>query len=111
MDVLWPYYHPAVATVPAKTPIAWVNPTSLPHTVTHDACGGGSSCAFHSGPVAPGDTFSIPGLPRGRYAYHCALHPTMRGVLMVRDEVVRMHATGGAPDPRGILIETPVASR
>lgn len=92
MDVLWPYYHPSVATVPAGMPIAWENPTSMAHTVTHDACGQQRPCAFHSGPVPPGETFSIPGLPPGRYAYHCALHPSMRGVLVVRDRVTHMSA-------------------
>ncbi len=89
MDILWPYYHPAVAQVPTRTPIEWANPTSLPHTVTHDGCAAGA-CAFDSGPVRPGGIFSLPGLAPGRYAYHCSLHPVMRGVLVVQDQHIRL---------------------
>ncbi len=89
MDILWPYYHPAVAQVPTRTPIEWANPTSLPHTVTHDGCTAGA-CAFDSGPVRPGDIFTLPGLPPGRYSYHCSLHPVMRGVLVVQDRRIRL---------------------
>lgn len=89
MDILWPYYHPSVAQVPTRSPIEWANPTSLPHTVTHDGCRVGS-CAFDSGPVQPGQVYSIPALPPGRYAYHCELHPVMRGVLVVEDRRIRL---------------------
>lgn len=89
MDVLWPYYHPSVAQVPAQTTIEWANPTSLPHTVTHDGCPAGP-CAFDSGPVDPGALFSLPGLPAGRYPYHCSFHPVMRGVIVVQDRGVQL---------------------
>lgn len=89
MDTLWPYYHPAVARVPSRSPIEWANPTSLPHTVTHDGCTAGA-CAFDSGPVPPGGIFSLPGLAPGRYPYHCSLHPVMRGVLVVQGQRVRL---------------------
>ncbi len=94
MDILWPYYHPAVAEVPTRNPIEWANPTSLPHTVTHDGCMAGA-CAFDSGPVPPGGIFSIPGLPPGRYAYHCSLHPVMRGVIVVQDRRIRLSGQPG----------------
>ena len=47
----------------------------------------------------------MPGLPAGRYPYHCALHPAMRGVLEVRDWTVHRSALGmdrdlgGGPGP------------
>jgi plastocyanin len=81
-----PYYVPASATVVSGNPISWDNPTPTHHTVTHNGCvEDGNPCLFDSGPVAPGAQFTIPGLPAGRYAYHCRIHPIMRGVLTVTD--------------------------
>ncbi len=81
-----PYFVPVTATVASGNPIRWDNPTPTHHTVTHDACVDESGpCAFDSGTMPPGDTFTLPGLPPGRYAYHCRIHPIMRGVLTVTD--------------------------
>lgn len=87
LDSWSPYYSPASATVPPNTPVRWDNPTASPHTITHDGCvteeGG---CAFDSGSVPPGGAYTIPGLPPGKYPYHCRLHPIMRGTLIVGEQ-------------------------
>ncbi len=81
-----PYFIPVTATITSESPIRWENPTPTHHTVTHNACLEGSgTCAFDSGTMAPGEAFSVPGLPPGRYAYHCRIHPIMRGVLTVTE--------------------------
>jgi plastocyanin len=81
-----PYFVPVTATIASGSPIRWDNPTPTHHTVTHNACVDESGpCAFDSGTVAPGDTYTLPGLPPGRYPYHCRIHPIMRGVLTVTD--------------------------
>lgn len=82
-----PYYDPFQAVVPAETPIKWENPTASPHTIRHDGCVAGSRCAFDSGAVPPDGSYVIPGLAPGRYPYHCAIHPIMRGELVIRDPV------------------------
>lgn len=78
-----PYYFPAAATVTTGASIRWDNPTPSHHTVTHDGCITGGPCIFDSGSVAPNSSYTVPGLPPGRYPYHCGLHPIMRGVLIV----------------------------
>src|SRR5437868_12630120 len=78
-----PYYQPAVAVVPADTPIRWLNATGSPHSVRHDGCATEESCAFQSLAVPPDDRILIAPLPPGRYTYHCELHPVMRGTLIV----------------------------
>lgn len=84
-----PYYVPVSASVVSGSPIRWDNPTPTHHTVTHNGCiEDGAPCMFDSGPVPPGGQFTIPGLPIGRYAYHCRIHPIMRGVLTVTDASV-----------------------
>ena len=81
-----PYYVPVTATVASGNPVRWDNPTPTHHTVTHNGClEEGPSCLFDSGTVPPGSQFTIPGLPAGRYAYHCRIHPIMRGMLVVTD--------------------------
>ena len=81
-----PYFAPAKATVISGSPISWENPTPTDHTVTHNGCiEDGTPCLFDSGIIAPGGQFSVPGLPPGRYPYHCRIHPIMRGMLIVTD--------------------------
>ncbi|TAJ34571.1 MAG: hypothetical protein EPO64_00780 [Nitrospirae bacterium] len=81
-----PYFLPASATVTAGAPIRWDNPTASYHTATHDGCIMGGPCMFDSGSVVPNGSYTLPGLPPGRYPYHCTLHPIMRGVLIVVDQ-------------------------
>jgi len=80
-----PYYYPHEAVVWAGVPIQWINATASPHSIQHDGCGTGKPCLFDSGKVAPGQTYTLPGLPPGRYTYHCELHPIMGGTLIVED--------------------------
>lgn len=81
-----PYFVPVTATVASGSPIRWVNPTPTHHTITHNGCvEDGAPCYFDSGMMSPGDEFTVPGLPPGRYTYHCRIHPIMRGVLTVTD--------------------------
>lgn len=80
-----PYYFPASAKVPAGSPIRWDNPTGSPHTITQDDCVQDGPCAFDSGFVPPNGSYTIPGLPPGRYPYQCRLHPIMRGVLVITE--------------------------
>ena len=81
-----PYFDPISATAVSGNPIRWDNPTPTHHTVTHNGCvEDGSPCLFDSGTIPPGEQFTIPGLPPGRYVYHCRIHPILRGVLTVTD--------------------------
>src|SRR4051812_23772210 len=56
-----------------------MNTDDAPHTVTAD-----DGRSFDSGTVAPGKstTFRAPG--PGSYAYHCQIHPYMKGSLVVQ---------------------------
>jgi plastocyanin len=83
MDYWAPYYRPVSAVVPDGGAIHIVNSTSSPHTVTHEGCRGGGTCAFDTGTVQPRTTFIIPPLPPGRYSYFCMLHPIMKGEIVV----------------------------
>ena len=79
-----PYYSPHVATVRSGESIIWTNPTATHHSIRHDGCVEKGFCAFDSGSIPPNQAFEIPSLPPGTYAYHCTIHPIMRGVLHVQ---------------------------
>lgn len=83
MDYWAPYYQPSLAIVPHGVSIHVVNPTSSPHSVTHEGCRIGGPCAFDTGGVQPGQEITIPSLPPGRYPYYCVLHPIMKGEIIV----------------------------
>lgn len=70
-------YRPAVVTVRQGDVVVWRNSDPLPHTAT--AKDGG----LDSGSIAAGATFRFSAMKKGRYAYICALHPTMHGTLVV----------------------------
>ncbi len=94
-----PYYQPPVAVVSAGTPVRWVNITGSPHSVRHDGCLTDETCAFQSIAVPPDSSFLIAPLPPGRYAYHCELHPIMRGTLVVVDPLARGDGMISALEP------------
>lgn len=85
MESWFPYFAPVTATVTAGNPIRWENPTGSHHTITHDGCRGTGACAFDSGAIEPDSVFELSGLSPGLYAYHCTLHPIMRGTLVIVD--------------------------
>jgi plastocyanin len=81
-----PYFSPSAATVTTGTPIRWDNSTPTEHTITHDGClTEEGPCAFDSETMLPNEHYTIAGLPPGRYAYHCRVHPIMRGTLLITD--------------------------
>jgi plastocyanin len=64
-------------TVSKGTTVTWTNTDGAAHTVTED---GG---AFGSRTLARGGTFSHQFTTTGTFAYHCAIHPSMIGVVTV----------------------------
>ena len=78
-----PYFSPNSVTVRAGAMIRWENETGEIHTIIDDECVRGSPCRFDSGMIRPHGTFDLPPLPPGHYAYHCGLHPFMRGTITV----------------------------
>lgn len=73
-------FSPVTLTVAAGTTVIWTNRTSTPHTITSD------TVLFNSGlndPIEAGFTFTYKFTKPGAYKYHCALHPTMVGTIIV----------------------------
>ena len=71
-------YRPATLTVRRGTTVRWANEDAATHTVT--AAGG----AFTSPALRKGGSYSRRFTRAGRFAYICALHPQMKGVVVVK---------------------------
>ena len=69
-------FNPGAITVKAGTTVTWTN-TGVTHTVTSN------SGLFDSGHLGTGDTFTFTFLKAGTYAYHCAIHSSMKGEITV----------------------------
>lgn len=71
-------FSPASITVPVGTKVTWTNQDSTTHTVTAD-----DGKTFDSGNLANGATFSFTFTTAGTFAYHCAIHSSMKATVIV----------------------------
>ena len=72
-------FAPATVTVDGGTRLRVTNDDSTAHTATADAGG-----AFDTGTIEPSASKTFTLEKRGRYAYHCNIHPFMHGTIVVR---------------------------
>ena len=72
-------FSPAPVRVKNGARIKVSNDDSAPHTVTAD-----DGKSFDSGTVDSGASTTIQAPAAGTYAYHCTIHPFMKGKLVVQ---------------------------
>ncbi|GJL54800.1 MAG: hypothetical protein NPIRA02_19320 [Nitrospirales bacterium] len=78
-----PFFSPHSVSAEAGSVIQWENRGRERHSILADDCLRRSKCAFESQMLEPGEHFVLPDLPPGDYAYHCGIHPFMRGFIRV----------------------------
>ena len=71
-------FTPPDLNIEAGTTVTWMNTDRESHTSTSDAAG------WNSGTVGAGQQFSFTFQNAGRFTYHCSLHPSMVGTVVVR---------------------------
>ncbi len=71
-------FYPSTENITVGTKITWVNNDTVAHTVTSD-----SGNLLNSGNIAPGQSFSFTFTKPGPVIYHCSIHPTMKGAIVV----------------------------
>lgn len=71
-------YAPANLVIKVGTTVAWSNDGVVVHTVTSN-----DDTSFDSKVIAPKASFSFTPKSAGRFAYHCAYHPWMKGMIVV----------------------------
>jgi plastocyanin len=70
-------FSPSNLTVKVGDTVTWINNDNHDHTVTSD------TGAFNSGNIANGSTFSFTFNTVGTYSYHCSIHTSMTGTIVV----------------------------
>jgi plastocyanin len=70
-------YAPAKVTIQAGGKVIWLNQDSTEHTATLD------DGSFSTGNLAEGKLKSESFKTAGTYAYHCEIHPEMKGTVEV----------------------------
>jgi amicyanin len=70
-------FNPGTLTVKVGTNVTWTNQDSMSHTVTSD------SGLFESDSLSNGQTFVYMFNTTGTYDYHCSIHPSMTGKIVV----------------------------
>jgi plastocyanin len=71
-------FKPKELTVKAGSTVGWTNKDDTVHTVTSD------DGAFASPVLDTDQSFRFTFLKTGKFPYHCKLHPTMTGVVVVQ---------------------------
>jgi plastocyanin len=69
-------FNPSEVTVGVGSTVVWTNNDSVPHQI--------ASNLFNSSPLSQGNTFSYKFTAAGTYDYHCAIHPSMTGKIIVK---------------------------
>lgn len=71
-------FSPATVTVAPGGSVTWTNDDPIPHTVTAD------NGKWTSGNLEQGKTYTHKFSAAGTYAYHCDIHPYMKGTVIVK---------------------------
>jgi len=71
-------FSPKPIQITVGSTVTWTNGTAPTHTATSD------TAAWGTGNIAPGATSSAISFPTaGTFTYHCAIHPSMTGSVIV----------------------------
>jgi plastocyanin len=70
-------YQPATLQVPRGTRVVFANKSNLPHTATREG-------SFDTGRIGPGKSAAVRFGRSGTFAYHCEIHPSMDGKIVVK---------------------------
>ena len=72
-------FSPATITIKKGELVIWTNNDSAPHTITSD------TGIFESELLGSSEQFSQNFNQAGTFAYHCAIHPSMRATVIVTE--------------------------
>ena len=69
-------FKPGKLTVTRGTKVSFSNSDGVAHTAT--------SGSFNTGHINPGKTEVVKFTHRGTFSYHCSIHPSMHGKIVVK---------------------------
>lgn len=71
-------FSPSTDTITHGTTITWTNNDATPHTATSN------TGAWDTGSISSGGSKTATFNTVGTYPYHCAIHPSMMGTIVVK---------------------------
>ena len=71
-------FNPSSLEISPGITVIWTNNDGTTHTITSD------TGSFNSGSIAPGQSWNKTFDAAGEYDYHCAIHSSMKGKIIVR---------------------------
>lgn len=69
-------FHPPTLRVKRGARVAFVNSSEVTHTATRAG-------SFNTGHIKPGKSVTVRFNQKGTFAYHCNIHPFMKGKIVV----------------------------
>jgi plastocyanin len=69
-------FKPPTLTIGKGSSVTFSNTSSVTHTATRKG-------DFNTGPIKPGKSATVRFARKGTFAYHCKIHPSMRGKIVV----------------------------
>jgi plastocyanin len=85
-------FRPASITIDAGDRVVWTHRDTAPHTVTSD-----DGTTFDSGNLTANETFAQTFPTAGTFPYHCEIHGSMRGTVVVRSAATTVPPTTTRP--------------
>jgi plastocyanin len=77
-------FTPATVSIPKGTTVSWVNKDSSNHVIVNDAQGSiAQGALFTSNSLLKGESYLFKFETPGTYPYHCSIHPSMKGTIVV----------------------------
>jgi plastocyanin len=70
-------FNPSTVNISAGDVVVWTNTAGISHTSTSD------KAKWDSGIIPAGGTFKKRFKKAGTFTYHCSIHPTMKGSVVV----------------------------
>jgi len=98
-------FQPQDVTINVGESVTWINRDPVGHTATSDAQG-----VFDTGVIAPGGNKTVSFAVAGTYAYHCSIHPTLKGTVTVVGPTPTPGPSTPAPSPTASPSVSPSAS-
>lgn len=71
-------FSPTEREIIAGEPIQWINNDNVPHVIVAD------DNSFQSPTLQAGESFVFLFVQTGTFAYHCSIHPSMKGTIIVK---------------------------
>jgi plastocyanin len=75
-------FSPATLTIKTGTVVTWINQDGAPHQIASDP---ESPVQFTSESLANGASYQFTFNQTGTYTYHCSIHPSMKGTIIVQN--------------------------